>query len=440
MGGSTRSNDGSSKWTNGHCDSVGTLTSSSGITNLDNNLRIGVGDSSNDGLDWALFMIVAGNGAGDFAGSSTYAFGSEGKANTGYAGEVSIIGIPSREVELFVAQGTSATYANDWSGWYSAGNTAVHPNDGKRTAYDSLALSSVRFSDDSGQFAEYTLSSAYAGQTLLQIVVNCMGGSTRSNDGSSTWTNGHCDSVGILTSSSGISNLDNNLRIGVGDASNDGLDWALFMVVSGNGAGDFAGSSTYAYGSEGKFNTGFSGQLKIIGIPNMEVPLFSATGSDPTFANVWSGWLNAGSSVTSGDGKTAAYDTAVLSGITFSDASGAYAKYVLSNAYAGQSLLQIVQSCMDGSTRSNDGSSTWTAGHCTSVGDLDSSSGISNLSPNLRIGVGDASNDGLDWALFMVVTGNGAGDFVGSSAYAFGSEGQTNTGYTGQVSITGIMQ
>merc|ERR1712242_374562 len=98
-------------------------------------------------------------------------------------------------------------------------------------------------------------------------------------------------------------------------------------------------------------------------------------------------------------------------------------------------LLAIVQLCM-GSKRSNGDTLKWKQGHCT-IGTLLASSGISNVSPHLRIGVGDGQSDVKDWALFMLQNGNANRDFAGDKAYAFGSEGRANTGHVGMVNIYG---
>jgi len=47
--------------------------------------------------------------------------------------------------------------------------------------------------------------------------------------------------------------------------------------------------------------------------------------------------------------------------------------------------------------------------------------GIPDVSPVLRISVGDGKADLFDWALFMLPTGNADGDFQSNDAYAFGS-------------------
>jgi len=159
-------------------------------------------------------------------------------------------------------------------------------------------------------------------------------------------------------------------------------------------------------------------------------------GSDSTFRNSYSGWYTSGNTVTSGNGKRAAYDTLALTGLKFSDASGRYIEYRLSCAYSGKTLLGIVQQCM-GSDRSNTNSATWRSGHCT-IGTHTSSNSVSGYG-SLRIGVGDGHEiHGEDWALFMPLTGNGGGDFAGNNIWSFGSEYRLNNGYGGIVTISGV--
>ena len=169
--------------------------------------------------------------------------------------------------------------------------------------------------------------------------------------------------------------------------------------------------------------------------------LFQAPGSSGLFRNTWTGWYGAGSTVSSGSGKRAAYDMMPLSGLRLSDSSGRFVEYKLNDGYAGRTLLSIVQGCM-GSSRQNTGSSSWTAGLCSNVGTRTSSSGgpfgfgSFTLSEVLRIGVGDGQNAATDWALLMPLSGNGNGDFKGKDVWAFGGEEETNNGYAGTVTIS----
>ena len=167
--------------------------------------------------------------------------------------------------------------------------------------------------------------------------------------------------------------------------------------------------------------------------------LFQASGSASTFQNAWGGWYSAGSTVSSGSGKRAAYDQLPIYNLRLSDSSGRFVEYKLNKGYAGRTLLSIVQGCM-GSNRGNTGSSAWSAGLCSNVGTRTISSsgsfGLFSLSSVLRIGVGDGTADGKDWALLMPLTGNGNGDFDGNNVWAFGGEYKTNSGNSGTVTIS----
>ena len=175
-----------------------------------------------------------------------------------------------RVLSLFQAPGYYSSFKNTWTGWYSAGST-VNSGSGKRAAYDTLPLSSLRLSDASGRFVEYKLNKGYAGRTLLSIVQGCMGSSRKCSD-SSAWTAGLCSNVGTRISSSGsfgTFSLSEVLRIGVGDADgqNDGDDWALLMPLNGNGKGDFARANAWAFAGEDEMNNGHSGTVTISTCP-----------------------------------------------------------------------------------------------------------------------------------------------------------------------------
>ena len=163
-----------------------------------------------------------------------------------------------------------------WTGWYGAGST-VTSGSGKRAAYDTLPLSSLRLSDSSGRFVEYKLNDGYAGRTLLSIVQGCMG-SNRRNTGGSAWRNGLCSNVGTRTSSSGSftgGSLSSVLRIGVGDGGSDSYDWALLMPLGGNGNGDYNGNNVWAFGGEDETNNGYSGIVTISTTCSGAFPLYS---------------------------------------------------------------------------------------------------------------------------------------------------------------------
>ena len=128
-----------------------------------------------------------------------------------------------------------------------------------------------------------------------------------------------------------------------------------------------------------------------------------------------------------------------LSGLRLSDSSGRFVAYELKGAYAGRTLLSIVQGCM-GNKRFNTNSAAWRAGQCSNVGTQTSSSSGSfngfSLSSVLRIGVGDGQVNDEDWALLMPLNGNGDEDFDGNDVWAFGGEGETNNGHSGTVTIS----
>ena len=86
----------------------------------------------------------------------------------------------------------------------------------------------------------------------------------------------------------------------------------------------------------------------------------------------------------------------------------------------------------------NDGGIQWTAGLCVNVANAIECVGISCT--DLRLGVGDGTPSGSDWGLFMLIAGNGDGDFSGSSTYSLGSEYRLNNAYTGQCTIYGIVE
>ena len=168
---------------------------------------------------------------------------------------------------LFAAKGSTYTFRNVWEGWYNSGYTVKY-GDGKRSTYDTLNITRLRFSDSYGRFAEYDLNPKYAGRTLLSIVQGCMG-SNRRNDRDDAWKAGRCSNVGKLRASSGSFGkfkVSPVLRIGVGDASNrkkQNYDWALLMPLQGNANGDFDGYNVWAFGGKYETNNGHSGNVTI---------------------------------------------------------------------------------------------------------------------------------------------------------------------------------
>jgi hypothetical protein len=214
--------------------------------------------------------------------------------------------------------------------------------------------------------------------------------------------------------------------------------------LTGNGSGDYLGANIWAFGGENETNNGYTGKVTITGKCDSQTPpcsptvLFESTGSNVTFKNDWAGWYATGTTVSSGNGKRPAYDTLKIDALRLSDASGRYVEYDLGPGYKGRTLQDIVSKCM-GTQRSNTNIGNWKAGQCSNVGTMTSQSNpkVANVNNVLRIGVGDGSADGADWALIMPLTGNGSGDYLGANIWAFGGENETNNGYTGKVTITG---
>ena len=164
--------------------------------------------------------------------------------------------------------------------------------------------------------------------------------------------------------------------------------------------------------------------------------LFQAKASSATMQNKWEPWFSAGTTVTSGDGKRAAYDSTPITSLTLSSDGGISVSYTLKAAYTNKPLRAIVAACM-GSARTQTSGGKWPAGHCE-IGTMRASTGTptptSEKFANLRIGVGDnpkGSSDSKDWALFMPLTGNGQGDYKGKKVWVFGGEEMTNNAAIG---------
>lgn len=151
---------------------------------------------------------------------------------------------------LFSGQGGDETFQNRWSGWYTPGNT-VNSGYGKRPAYDTFPLHKIRITDSNGTDLIWELSPQYKGQTMVSIIGSILPNGVNSiNDGSTTWNNGHANIGQLIQNVSNKSYVNNNLRIGVGDGSSDGIDWAVFMPMIGNCDSDMSGSNCYNLGGE----------------------------------------------------------------------------------------------------------------------------------------------------------------------------------------------
>ena len=161
------------------------------------------------------------------------------------------------------------TFSNTWPGWYEAGGTlpSGHGN-GKRQAYDRLALTKLKFvvsKDGERHEASATLPKKMAGKTMLQLLQSVGLTNVSRNDGSDAWNYGH----GNLTWDDSAAGdpastvfVHKGFKLGVGDGSKyDPADYALFMFQSGNAHRDFS-SGALTLGGEGA-TTNDPGVLKI---------------------------------------------------------------------------------------------------------------------------------------------------------------------------------
>jgi len=150
---------------------------------------------------------------------------------------------------------------NSWSGWYTKGKNFY-----STLKVDKLKFQCISKGGNVSNVVGYDLNKGYKGRTLLDIVKRCGLNARSRNNNSAKWKKGHCTNVGKNTenlsahyktvkkgASSGLAD-GSPLRIGVGDGSNDGSDWALFMFSRGNGRGDYAGAKIWDFGGESNMN------------------------------------------------------------------------------------------------------------------------------------------------------------------------------------------
>ena len=190
----------------------------------------------------------------------------------------------SRRVLLFAGNANSAVFKNSWEGWLKEG---VPPEGGKTTHYDNTHLSMLELRDSTGTYAIYDLTTEYKGKTMLEIAKTegeLSGGST----GSADWNDGLAI-IGTLVDfnvhpdtrlSTSLTEFDENLRMGVGDGTNNRggdhmTDWVFLFPLTGNCNTDFTSCNPFAFGSESslsnhrvKKNGGFeffTGRMELIG-------------------------------------------------------------------------------------------------------------------------------------------------------------------------------
>jgi len=154
---------------------------------------------------------------------------------------------------LFSADGNTKKYTNSWAGWYNR-------NSAQTKQYSDVKLDKLTFKCRQGHnnnnwiTLSYHLNPKFKGKSLRSIVTGCGLNQNSKNNNSAKWKNGHCTNVGVAYNQVGVSGQTAPLRIGVGDGSADGRDWALFMFYNGNGRGDFAGAKIWDFGGESQVN------------------------------------------------------------------------------------------------------------------------------------------------------------------------------------------
>jgi len=161
---------------------------------------------------------------------------------------------------LFSANGNNRTYKNSWMGWY-------HRSHNSNKKYSDMKLDQVEFRCGS-TYVKYQLNNGFKGKSLRSIVTGCFLNQNSKNNNSHSWRAGQCPNVGKKIASAGSINGGSlsNLRIGVGDGSSDGPDWAVFMFVTGNGKGDYDGAKIWDFGGESYANDSrYSGKCEIKG-------------------------------------------------------------------------------------------------------------------------------------------------------------------------------
>ena len=148
------------------------------------------------------------------------------------------------------------------------------------------------------------------------------------------------------------------------------------------------------------------------------------------FTSTWPYWYDTGDTVSTGDGKRAAYDKLVVETLTFvvvvgDDEISATTVFKAQN----KTMPQLLASVGLSNVSKNDGSKRWNSGHRNFSWDDDSSGTVVAPfhSTGMRIGVGDGgTHDGTDFSLFMFNPGNGNGDYSFDGTFNLGGEFATS--------------
>lgn len=366
---STNTNTGS--WSNGYSGrlSYSSIPVDNGyfVDDGDSGLRFIHGDGSSDGLDWTVIDFgKALNGDFDglhqhswgryFGGESASSGGSGALANGG-TGKLWGFNANQGWVLLYqLSLGHRDSRFNHVNGkWFTQGGDVVY-GDGKRSAYDTLSISSVAFSIHPDPNYPYTVNNytqilnfpsvadaAYYSlgttQTFLSKITSYGVTASSNNDGTSSWNAGYS---GLLSYTAHIKTSSNNyfyessgdwgLRFIHGDGSYSASDWAVidfgplyggngdFTGSSGSNKGRFFGGEPTNSGGSGGFYTGGIGSLWGFNTRTGWVELYRLplAAGDNLYTNRAGSWFSSGGAKQCGFGKRAEYDTLPITDIAFS--------------------------------------------------------------------------------------------------------------------------
>lgn len=269
-------------------------------------------------------------GAGGAAGSSSNAGG-------GGAGGVitDIVAYPTAE------NGGSSVSGKGGVGFGAGGGSGGYENVGSVYYYGGAGAPGMVYIYFYGS-ASYTAMPS-GPRTLLNYITSFGITGSSSQTGLSSWYDGYATlTLKHISSPNNYFTRNNRVKIIQGDGTtSDGTDWTVFNFDK-DANGDYDGSSgTLSYfGGENTANGGTGGLSVTYGgiwgwannkwnkLFQMELP------GNGTYNHTFSGWWTSGTTVTSGDGKYADYDTLAISYIGFSvhaDSSviiGPYSKIV----------------------------------------------------------------------------------------------------------------
>ena len=190
-----------------------------------------------------------------------------------------------------------------------------------------------------GTNIDWFYTSMPSGPRTMQNYIQSFGKSGASvNDGSTSWNNGHATLARVDVygwhSYFNYGGNDGNIRIFRGDGGYDSNDWAVFdfyHLTNGdfagnvnNSAGRYSGGEYYSGGSggNGNFHNGTS-RLRLWGFSasgggwNLLYEHGMSSSGGGSHSNQNGHWYSTGNTVSSGQGKRAAYDTLAITAFGF---------------------------------------------------------------------------------------------------------------------------